>query len=392
MKIVAAGGGSGGHVTPVVAVLRELKRHDADLKAYFVTDRGYSQQAAAFMAKAPFEVRVKRIFSGKWRRYHAVSWWRQLIDIPTMLKNLRDIFLFGLGLLQSLWFLRRVKPDVVFGKGGFVCLPVGLAAKVLRIPLVIHDSDIHPGLTNRILARYATVIATGAPTKFYPYPAERTHYVGIPVDRSYRVVTARQQQACKAALGLPDTKRPLIVVTGGGLGARNLNRVVVSIAGQLLEHAAILHVTGQANYEEVLADAPDRPDYIVKAFLPEGFAIAFGAADIVITRAGATTMLELAASGKPVVIVPSPYLPGAHQIKNAAMYEQTGAAIVCDEAELIMNPLKLKHVLLDLLANSKKRAALSTTLHKFAKPDAAIDTAALIAEAAYAHTKQKQTG
>jgi len=263
---------------------------------------------------------------------------------------------------------------------------------LLRIPLVIHDSDVHPGLTNRLLARHAAVIATGAPVKFYPYPPERTHYVGIPVDRAFKLLTQRQQQACKAALGLPDLTRPLVVVTGGGLGSRNLNHVVVSIAAQLLDYAAVLHVTGTDNYEEVLSKAPDRPDYIVKAFLPDGLAVAFGGADVVITRAGATAILELAGMGKAVVIVPSPYLAGGHQLKNASMYEQTGAALVCDEAELIMNPLKLKQTLLELLGDTKKRHALGKALHRFAKPDAAIDTAALIAEVAYAHAKQKQAG
>ncbi len=372
--------------------MRELKRHDPDLKVHFITDRPYGAQATAFMAKAPFTVRIKRIFAGKLRRYHNIPWWRQVLHIPTTFKNIRDLFLVVVGFLQSLLFLWRIKPDAVFTKGGYVCLPVGYAARVLRIPLVIHDSDMHPGLTNRLLAKYAVVIATGAPIKFYPYPKERTHYVGIPISSAFRPLTAKQQQACKAALGLPDTKRPLVVVTGGGLGSRSLNRVVVSIAGHMLEHAAILHLTGKDNYEEVLADAPDRPDYIVKSFIPEGLAIAFGAADIVVTRAGGTAMTELAGMAKAVVIVPSPYLAGGHQLKNAAMYEQTGAAIVCDEAELIMNPLRLKQTLLDLLKDTKKRHELGKMLHKFAKPDAAIDTAALIAEAAYAHAKQKQAG
>ncbi len=370
--------------------MRELKRHDADLKVHFITDRAYGLQATALMAKLPFDVRIKRIFAGKLRRYHKIAWWKQLLNVPMMARNLRDIFLVGIGLLQSLWLLWRVKPNAVFTKGGYVCLPVGLAARMLRIPLIIHDSDVHPGLTNRMLARYAAVIATGAPVKFYPYPQERTHYVGIPVDRGYRLLTQKQQQACKAALGLPDIKRPLVVITGGGLGARNLNHIVVTVAGQLLEKAAILHVTGQANYEEVLAGAPDRPDYIVKPFLPEGFAVAFGAADVVITRAGATTMMELAGMGKSVIIVPNPYLPAGHQLKNAAMYEQTKSAIVLDEAELIMNPLKLKAATIDLLGDSAKRTILGKALHAFAKPDAAVDTAALIAEAAYAHAEQKQ--
>lgn len=129
---MSAGGGSGGHVTPALAVLRELNRQDPNLTAFFITDHKYAQSAISIMAKASFDVRVKRIYAGKLRRYHNVSIWRQIFDIPTVLRNIRDFFLVGVGFLQSLRFLLRVRPDVVFTKGGYVCLPVGLAARVLR--------------------------------------------------------------------------------------------------------------------------------------------------------------------------------------------------------------------------------------------------------------------
>lgn len=381
MTIVAAGGGSGGHVTPSLAVLHELKRHDPNLTAYFITDRGYAHQAASVMAKAPFPIKMKRIFAGKLRRYYNVAWWRQLFDFKTIAKNIRDLFLVGVGFLQSLLFLRRVKPDVVFAKGGFVCLPVGLAAKVLGIPLVIHDSDAQPGLTNKLLAKYATVIGTGAPVELYPYPKGRTHYVGIPVDRAFRVLTPKEQQQCKAKLGLHDTKKPLLVVTGGGLGARNLNRAVVTIANQLLEHVAILHLTGQANYQETLQAAPEHIDYIIKPFVP-GLESVLGAADVVVTRAGATAMAELAAMEKAVVLVPHPHLAGGHQLKNAQMYEKLGAAIVLQEEEIILDQRKLLRQLLKLIGDPTERISLGKRLRVFSKPHAALDMAALIAEAA----------
>ena len=383
MKIVAAGGGSGGHVTPVLAVLSELKRHDPDLKAYFITDHGFGARAQDFIKRSPLEIRLKRIYAGKLRRYHKVSVIRQLLDIPTVLKNTRDMFLVGVGLLQSLIFLIRVRPDVVFTKGGFVCLPVGLAAKILGIPLVIHDSDAHPGLTNRILARYATVIGTGAPVENYPYPAGRTHYVGIPVSNQYRPLTAKQQQQCKAELGLHDTKKPLLVVTGGGLGARNLNRAIIAIAPQLLDKVAIVHITGHANYDAVLESAPEHIDYIIKPFLP-GQVIAFGAADVVLTRAGATTLIELAAMAKPVIIVPNPYLTSGHQEKNAAIFQKAGAAVVLQEEDIILDQRVLLKALTDVFTGTALRRDMAKKLYSFAKPDAALDMAALIVEIACA--------
>lgn len=384
MKIVAAGGGSGGHVTPSLAVLAELKRHDPELKAYFVTDHGFGSQASEILKRSPVPVKLKRIHAGKLRRYHKVSIIKQILDLPTVFKNIRDSFLVGVGLLQSLMFLMKVKPDVVFTKGGFVCLPVGLAAKFLKIPLVIHDSDSHPGLTNRVLARYAAVIGTGAPVEYYPYPKGRTHYTGIPVSRQFKPPTEKQQRAYKAELGLHDTNKPLLVVTGGGLGARNLNRAIVTLAPQLLDKVAILHITGQANYQEVMQTAPEHIDYIVKPFLPEGLATAFGAADVVMTRAGATTLVELAAMAKPVIIIPSPYLAGGHQLKNAMVFEEAEAAVVLQEEDIILDQRVLLKSLIDVFTNTAKRRTMARNLRKFAKPDAALDMAALIVEAACA--------
>ncbi len=348
----------------------------------FVTDRGFGQQAYDLIARSPLEIRLKRIYAGKFRRYHNVHLLRQLIDVRTILKNIRDAFLVCLGLVQSIFFLWRFKPDVVFTKGGFVCLPVGLAARLLRIPLVIHDSDTQPGLTNNILSRYAVVIGIGAPKEFYSYPDGRTHYVGVPVGREFRPLTLKQQQACKAKLGLHDTTKPLLVVTGGGLGARNINRAIVTIAPHLVEKVAILHITGYTSYDEVVKTAPEHIDYLVKPFLPEGLSLAFGAADVVVTRAGATTMFELAAMSKAVVIIPSPHLAGGHQLKNAEVYERSNAAVVLQEQDVILDQRVLLKALGELFAHPTKRQALGKSLHRFAKPDAALDMAALIVEAA----------
>lgn len=373
-------------MTPVLAVINELKRLDPELKAWFVTDRGFGTQATSIMRGASVKVRVKYIRAGKFRRYHRVSFWRQLIDIPTVLKNIRDIATTGVGLLQSIILLLRVKPDVVFAKGGFVCLPLGVAARLLRVPLVIHDSDAHPGLTNRILSKWATTIATGAPLENYSYPVTRSHYVGIPVDVSFKPVNPSSQQKSKATLGLHDTKKPLVVVTGGGLGARSINRSVVTVAAKLLDKTAILHITGTGTYDETLGNAPEHIDYLIKPFV-SGLSTVFAAADVVITRAGATTMSELAAMGKAVIIIPNHKLPGGQQTKNAEVYQRAKAAIVLDEDKLVMTPSLLQRAVTLLVSDREKRELLAKRIHQFAKPDAAVDMAALIVEAAAAHKK-----
>lgn len=381
MKIVAAGGGSGGHVTPVLAVLRILSEHDPRLEVCFVTDKKFAPQAKSIMQHSGLDIDVRQIHSGKLRRYHRVSVWRQLADIPTVLRNTRDMLVTFVGFVQSLWLLLRFKPDVVFTKGGFVCLPLGLAARALRIPLVIHDSDAHPGLTNRILSRWATTIATGSPIEHYPYPKHRTYYVGIPVDPAFHPVSDAERQSLKAKLGFHDIRKPLIVVTGGGLGARTINRAVVSIAPQLVEQASIYHITGTATFEEVMAHAPELIDYQIVPFVSTGMAPVLAAADIVVSRVGATTMQELAALAKPVVMVPNPYLTAGHQLKNARVYEEAQAAVTIDEEELEKSPLALRRALEELLSDAAKRKALGKALHAFARPDAALDMATLIVSA-----------
>lgn len=346
-----------------------------------MTDSKFGEQATAIMKNSGLDISVKQIYAGKLRRYHRVLVWRQLADLPTLLRNIRDLFVTLVGFFQSLWLLVRVKPDVVFTKGGFVCVPLGLAAKLMGIPLVIHDSDAHPGLANRILSRWATTIATGSPIEHYPYPKEKTHYVGIPVDTSFAPVTEATQRELKANLGFHDIDKPLIVVTGGGLGARTINRAVVSIAPQLVDGAAVYHITGTTTYDEIMAHAPELIDYQIVPFISTGMAPVLGAADIVVSRVGATTMQELAAMAKPVVMIPNPYLTGGHQLKNARVYEEADAAVTVDEEELDKNPLVLRRALEELLADSARRKALGKALHYFARPDAAVDMAALIVDA-----------
>lgn len=383
MRILTVGGGSGGHVTPVRAVINELSRHDSTVEVRFICDRKFYPQAKQIMSHADIAVKVQTILAGKLRRYHGVSAARQITDVPTLLHNIGDIVLVALGTVQSLFTLLRWRPDVVFTKGGFVCLPVGFAAKVLRIPLVIHDSDAHPGLTNRILAKWATSIATGAPLENYAYPKSKSRYVGIPVEESFAPLDADEQKEAKSRLGLVDISRPLVVVTGGGLGAKRINDAMTNIAPSLLEeHASIYHITGQGQYEAVSRVVPDSVDYIVKPFVYDGMRDVLGAADVIVTRAGATTLLELAALAKPIIIIPNPMLTGGHQLKNAAVYEQANAAVIVDETSIESQPSLLFDAIMELIDHPDKAKEYGKKLQQFAKPDAALDVAEMIVSAA----------
>lgn len=324
---------------------------------------------------------VTIIHAGKLRRYHTLPLWRQLSRPSIVLPNLRDLFLVALGFIESFFRLLVWRPDVVFTKGGFVCLPVGLAAHLLGIPLVIHDSDAHPGLTNRILAKRATLIATGAPLHHYPYPKSKSQYVGIPIAPEFRPFSKKEQMAAKREFGF-DTTRPLIVVTGGGLGAKRLNDVVVLELERLLPMASVLLISGAAQFDELTMQVPaDDTRFQLKAFISEGMARVLGAADIVIARAGATTIMELAALAKPTILVPNAYLTGGHQLKNAAVYAENGAVLVLNEQDLEKRPIKLSATVYSLLTNQAKLEQMQKSFAVYAKPQAAEDMAKMILSA-----------
>lgn len=326
---------------------------------------------------------VQTIFSGKLRRYHNLPLWRQLLrPVSIVLPNLRDALLVILGFFQSLFRLVFWRPDVVFTKGGFVCLPVGMAAKMLRIPLVIHDSDAHPGLTNRILAKWANAIATGAPLKHYPYPAAISRYVGIPISTEFAPFTDQQRADAKQTLGL-DPTRPLVVITGGGLGAKRINDAAAQSLDQLLPVSSVILISGAGQYDQLRATTPHNdPRFQLYSFVSKDMALMLGAADLVVTRAGATTILELAALAKPTLLIPNGYLTGGHQLKNAAAYAENGAVAVLEEEAMMASSTLFASTVLELLADPVKTNRMSKAFHEFAKPQAAADMADMIVLAA----------
>ena len=375
------GGGSGGHVTPVVAVLKELRARDANSELRFWCDTKFASQAKSIVGAFDDTIPVDTVLSGKLRRYHHLNLWQHLMWPSLMWSNTKDMFKVVGGFFQSLWKLLWWRPDVVFTKGGFVCLPVGIAARVLGIPLVIHDSDAHPGLTNRVLSRWATKIATGAPLEYYHYPKEKSTYVGIPINEAFHVFTAKEQAAAKKKWGV-NAARPLIVITGGGLGARRLNNTTLEVLPELEKRGSVILVSGKAQYDELRERIPkDTASFQLHSFVNTMYEL-LGAADIVVTRAGATTILELAALQKPTILVPNAALTGGHQVKNAAVYGDAQVAIVLNEDEMVEKPEELVAAVDAYLNDPKTTAAMTKRFGKFARPHAAKDMAALILSAA----------
>lgn len=372
---MAVGGGSGGHVTPVVAVFRELNKSGKH-QLRFWCDKKFGPSAKGIFAKFDQDLPVEFIAAGKFRRYHGKSW--QFHLQPSILfPNLRDVFLVVIGFIQSFARLVRWRPDVIFIKGGYVCLPVGYAARILKIPMVLHDSDAHPGLTNRLLSPYAAKIGTGSPLDYYKYPKIKSKYVGIPIADEYREYSVKERQDFKSDLGF-DPEKPLVVITGGGLGAMKINLAIIKTRASLLKESSVMLITGKAGYEELKEYDDDCRGWRLQAFVHNDMYKVLAAADVVVTRAGATTLLELAALHKPTVIIPNGMLTGGHQLKNAKVYKDALAALIITEQQLDQDNSILPKKIIGMLRSPKILSGLGQNMGKFAKPNAASDMADII--------------
>lgn len=374
-RLFCVGGGSGGHVTPILPVIRELQK-EIDLSVDLVVDKGFYDQAKGLIEQSGLKIRLHTISSGRLRRYANYRWFDYLKDPETLWQNFSDIFRTGFGFTQSLWLLRG-KPDAVFAKGGFVSLPFGIAAMTLRVPLIIHDSDARPGLTNQVLSRFANRIGTGMPTKHYPYDPKITRFTGVPIAPEYHPYTETEQKALKEKLGF-DPERPLIVATGGGLGARTINQSLLAGSQKLLKKGIqIYHITGKDFYQEALSHQPNDSGYKLVDFVYGGMPEVLGAADVVISRASATTIQELAGLAKAAILVPARQL--GDQQQNAKIYEETDSAVVMSDDEIEQEG-KLAETILRLIDHPETRAQLANHLHQYARPEAAKDIARMILE------------
>lgn len=380
LKVLAVGGGSGGHVTPVVAVIAELREQQSDVDIRFWCDRHFAPQAKSILADFDASLPVYTVWAGKLRRYTHLTI-LQHFTIPSVLfPNIRDVFLVFVGIIQSIVRLIMWRPDVVFSKGGYVCLPVGWAAWLLRIPLVIHDSDAHPGLTNRLLAPAAKRIGTGVPLENYNYPVSKAVYVGVPISSKYVPLDEQKKREVKKLLGF-DPARPLLVCVGGGLGSKKLNDAIARQLPLLLEGTNVVLVSGAAQYDELRSLTPQNDGrFILKDFISQGMPELLGAADVVISRAGATFLLELAALSVPTILVPGKQM--VWQVKHAKVFADAQAVLMLDEARFEdAEDQSIALAVRKVLQDDQLRHRLARNLHKQARPHAARDMAAMILRA-----------
>lgn len=375
MKILLTGGGTGGHITPILAVAHEIKQLQPDAKLIYVGEQGGK---FAHLTDGHHTIgEIHTIYSGKFRRYHGESIITKLTDLKTIALNFRDIFLVLIGLFQSAMLLIRLKPDVVFLKGGFVGVPIGLMAALFRIPFITHDSDAMPGLANRLVGRWARYHATGMPPEYYSYPRKSVKYVGVLVGEQYTLVDSQLQNSYKKDLDIPINSRVLLI-TGGSLGAQRVNKALTKIVPELLKKypkLQIIHQVGKGNREVYGSYSHDR--LRILEFL-QGMYRYTGAADVVVTRAGANTLAELGVQGKTCIVVPNPYLTGGHQLKNTDYLLENNAVVSLSEKDIAGDAKPLFKSISELLEDREKASELAKKLHSITKPQAARELAVIL--------------
>ena len=386
MRVVVSGGGTAGHILPTLATSDALKSLDKTGEILYIGQTGGMEAKIVAGVGLSFAA----ISAGKFRRNHFDSRLAKLLNLTTLGPNARDSLRTIRGVTQAIRILRSFKPDVVFLKGGFVCLPVGIAARLLSIPFVIHESDVTPGLTNRILSRWAARIAVGFPVKSYhSFDKAKLVYVGNPV--RHDILKAHRLEGI-AHFDL-DESLPVILITGGSQGAAQINAVVLDSVARLVEKYQIIHQTGESAISQVKFELKrlGRLDHIERyhpyGFLMGDMGLALGAADLVIGRAGVNTITDSAVLGKPTILIPN-YEMAGHQVENAHVLSRQGAVRVLNGAHLSADELiaEIERVLGD--EDEQKR--LSEAIRAFGKPQAADDLAKLVLEIGGAGERTKQ--
>ncbi len=312
MRIVLSGGGTGGHIYPAIAIANYIREKEPDTEFLFIGNRGGMEEKLVPRAGYPIS-------------YICVQGLRRSLS----LQNLKTATRFITSQFEARKLLKAFRPDVVIGTGGYVCLPVLLAATALHIPTLVHEQNVFPGLAVRIASRKAdTAISFQETEKYFKKPPKRVLLTGNPL----RPELLRAREEKKGG-------EPLILVSGGSLGAARLNDALVSLLkmdGQ--DYYGIVASTGERNYDAVMQRIRDEKIHLCenKKIVPyiHDMDKVLQNADLAITRAGAITVSELCALGKPAVLVPSPNVTNDHQTYNARAMEENGAAVLIQESEL----------------------------------------------------------
>ena len=313
-RIVLTGGGTAGHVTPNIALIPALQKEGYEVH-YIGSYDGIESKLIGEM-----DIPYYAISSGKLRRYFDV-------------KNFSDPFRVIKGCSQASSLLKKINPDVVFSKGGFVAVPVVLAAKRRKIPTIIHESDMTPGLANKICIPCATKICTNFPETVANLPADKAVLTGSPLRQE--LFSGNKHNGLKFC-GFHDQK-PVLLIIGGSLGSVVVNEAVRSILPELLKKYQVIHLCGK---DKLDASLNDTAGYVQFEYIKKELSDLLDAADVIISRAGANAICEILALRKPNILIPlSAAASRGDQILNAASFEKQGYSYVIQEEDLNQDSL-----------------------------------------------------
>ena len=357
MRILFTGGGTGGHLFPVIAIARELRRlsNSPNIKLHYI---GPSDAMSGFLLTQE-NIKVHNIVAGKLRRYFS-------------LQNISDVLInIPFGFLQSFFLLLFLRPKLVFSKGGTASAVVVTAARLLGIPVFIHESDTVPGLSNRIAYKWAKKVFISFPKTEY-FDLSKAILVGNP---TLKELTEGDNASAQEVFNLT-LEKPVLLFLGGSQGAEAINNFVVMAANDFLKKYEVIQVCGKKNYTQTIGEIKFIIDkdlekyYHLYTFLNEiELKHALKVASLIISRAGSGSIFEIAACGKPSILVPLPSSAGNHQSKNAYEYAKSGATIVIEQENL--NPHFFLEKINYLLSNDQELQIMKNSALSFAKPLAA---------------------
>lgn len=374
MRVLVTGGGTGGHVSPALAVIQALQKREPGVVIRYVGS------ATGVEAKLAREAGLEfvGVASGKLRRSS-----KGPLGLLTG-ANLRDAFRVPQGFFQALKAVKDFKPDVVFATGGYVSVPPVLAAAFLRIPILTHEQTVTVGLANKINGRYAKRIALsfeGAKEELPPALQKKAFVTGNPV-REVIFAGSKASAASRFRFDGVDECLPCVYVTGGAQGSHILNNAVKAALPKLLTQARVLHQCGESDaaaldeYRKTLTDR-ERSRWVVRAFVQsDEIGDAYALANLLVSRSGAGTVTEVCALGKPAIFVPLVPASGDEQTRNAQRLVDAGAALIVKQSEC--SGESLLAAILPLLDDTSKRASMGGKAKKLATPRAAEDLAEAI--------------
>ena len=366
IRIILTGGGTGGHLFPLVAVARKIvelaKAGDYGEPEIYYFGPGLFLESSLEREEMNFHYTV--LVTGKWRRYMSF-------------KNFTDLFKILVGFIQALWKVWSVMPDVIFSKGGYGSVATVLAGWLYRIPIILHESDSAPGFANRLLAPFATFIAVSFSEAAGYFPKSKTYFTGEAIRDAFFTVSPNPEKE-RALLHLT-TEKPVILVLGGSQGAQKINNIILDVLPNLLEKAEVIHQTGDENYNGVFNESrvvlesvtgTELISYHPVNFLVEPeYVAAVHSADIVISRSGAGSIFEIAAAGKASILIPIADSPNDHARRNAYIFGSDGRAEIIEETNL--TPNLMISVIASILNNPEKKKKMEERAREFATPEAA---------------------